>query len=155
MSPQKKTRSSKLQTPTVYQCAVPVERIMTEIEALHLMLDGFASGKTRELKGQRVRDVLRSSLTDIDTELKGLDQLLSKKSSNRAGVSGVARTEAAQLAQKLDEYLEVVVKALRPYMSGEKNEPLSAATRNTSTLFWREVKQIVKKLHEILGNEVE
>jgi hypothetical protein len=123
------------------------------MEALHLGLDAFTSGATEVLKGQQTRDKLRSALADIDTELTGLQQLLSKKSKpDRTGVSGVARTGSAELARSLDEYLTLILNALHPYTSGLTDKPLSKTARSTFNLVWPEIRRNVAKLTEILGN---
>lgn len=149
----RESRPSARQIPTAYQCAVPVARIQTRMEALHLALDAFTSGATEVLKGQQTRDNLRMSLAAMDTELTGLQQLLSTKSKpDRTGVTGAAQSESAELARKLDEYLTFILNALHPYTSGLTGKPLSKTARSTFNLAWPEIRRNVAKLNEILEN---
>ncbi len=141
------------QVPTVYQSAVPIKRIQARVEDLHEALDAFVTGRTDELKGQRTRDTLNSSLTDIDAELMGLQQVLSKKSSSKAvRVVGVASAESAELARKVDEHVTIILHALHPYTSGQNSKPLSKATRSTVNLLWPEIRRNLDKLQDTLGS---
>jgi hypothetical protein len=53
----------------------PLQRIAGSVGGLHTFLDGFATGRTRELRGQGARDAVYEGLTAIDADLKAIERI--------------------------------------------------------------------------------